>query len=255
MRDESGAIDLTYILRLLKKKFIWIVIAAAVGGVVFYCYSRFFVTPMYTSKISFYVSSRQMATIAPDATLSPNSGTSGQDTITSSQITAAKELIKTYGVILKDTSVTNIISERMGNRFSAAEISSMIAVSAVEDSTIMTISVTSADPKASEEICNYLDEIGSVKIAEVTNTGYIKSIDSASSPKAPSSPNINRYTLIGIMLGILFSCLIIIIVGMLDNTVKSEEELAQRLKVPVLGKIPSMESPGYSSYERQGGYR
>lgn len=250
VRDESGAIDLVYILRLLRKKIIWIIIAAAVGGVLFYCYARFFITPLYTSTISFYVSSQQTATAAPDATLPPDSA------ITSSQISAAKELIKTYGVILKDTSVTSIISDRMGNRYSAEDISAMITVSAVADSTIMRVSVTCADAKAAEEICNYLDEIGSVKISEVTNSGYINSIDSASSPDSPSSPNIKRYLLIGVLLGIILSCAVIILIGMLDNTVKSEEELEQRLKVPVLGKIPAMDASDRTyGYEQRGGYR
>lgn len=250
VRDESGAIDLVYILRLLRKKFIWIILAAAVGGVLFYCYARFFVTPLYTSTISFYVSSHQLATAAPDATVPPDSA------ITSTQIAAAKELIKTYGVILKDTSVTSVISDSIGNRFSPGEISSMISVSAVADSTIMRVSVTCADPKAAEEICNYLDEIGSAKISEVTNSGYIHSIDKASFPKAPSSPNIKRYLFIGVLLGIVLSCTIIIVIGMLDNTVKSEEELEQRLHVPVLGKIPAVEaSQNNYGYKQRGGYR
>ena len=167
MKNESGTIDLVYILRLLKQKLVWIILAAALGGVVFYCYARFFVTPMYTSTISFYVSSHQLATPAPGSD-------SSDSTITSSQITAAKELIKTYGVILKDKSVTGVVSDRIGNRFSAGEIASMISVTALEDSTIMQMSVTCKDAAAAAEICNYLDEIGSAKIQEVTKSGSIK---------------------------------------------------------------------------------
>lgn len=61
----------------------------------------------------------------------------------------------------------------------------------------------------------------------------------AQAPEAPSSPNTKRNTLLGAVLLLALSCGVTILVYLLDNTVKGEEDIRQRLDLPVLGEIPS----------------
>ena len=58
------------------------------------------------------------------------------------------------------------------------------------------------------------------------------------SPTAPSSPNVLMNSAVGGVVGLVIAVIIVLLRSLLDNTVKSEEELKDRFDVPVLGKIP-----------------
>ena len=57
-------------------------------------------------------------------------------------------------------------------------------------------------------------------------------------PDQPSSPNILLNTLIGALLGFIISCIIILLLDMLDIKIKSKEEIANKYSLPILGSIP-----------------
>ena len=62
----------------------WVIlIAVIVGAVLMFVYTRFFVTPLYQSSVSFYV----------------NNGQRSEDKISTSDISASQSLVDTYIVI------------------------------------------------------------------------------------------------------------------------------------------------------------
>lgn len=231
LKAETEAIDLTYLFNLIKKKLLWIILAVLLGSGIMYIYVHFFVSPTYTAVISFCVSTRPA-----DDTISDGSG----EELTRQQQMVIQDLMQTDSVILKHKTVTESISDRMNGKYSADQISSMISFSIPESSFIMDVFVTADNPEDAQLISNYIDEYGTVKVQEITRT-YIRSLKDADLPAAASTP-VKKYVLIGALLGLAISCAIIVIIGMLDTTVKSEEEFKRRIDIPVLGKIPSMKS-------------
>jgi capsular polysaccharide biosynthesis protein len=231
LKAEIEAIDLTYLFNLIKKKLLWIILAVLLGSGIMYAYVHFFVSPTYTAVISFCVSTRPA-----DHTISDGSG----EELTRQQQVVIQDLMQTNSVILKHKTVTESISDRMNGKYSANQISSMISFSIPESSFILDVFVTADNPEDAQLICNYIDEYGTDKVQEITRT-YIRSLKAADLPAAASTP-VKKYVLIGALLGLAISCAIIVIIGMLDTTVKSEEEFKKRIDIPVLGKIPSMKS-------------
>ena len=195
-----------------------------------YAYVHFFVAPTYTATISFCV----------DNSHSDLSADSSGVSLTYQQQLAIQQLMHTDAEIFQHAAVTEAISEKMDHKYSASQISSMISVSVPESSFILDVFVTAENPEDAQSICNYLDECGTPQIEDITRT-YIRSLKSADLPQVASSP-IRRYVVIGALIGLIISCAIIIIIGMLDTTIKSEEEFKKRIDVPVLGKIPFMKS-------------
>ncbi len=63
-------------------------------------------------------------------------------------------------------------------------------------------------------------------------------IDKARPPLAPYKPNVSRNLLLGIMLGLLAGITVAFIIDFFDDSVKSPEELSDKLHVPVLGLVP-----------------
>ena len=66
----------------------------------------------------------------------------------------------------------------------------------------------------------------------------VKTVEEANLPDSPSSPSVMRNTLIVAILGILISAGIIILVFMLDDTVKTPEDVETYLGLNVLASIP-----------------
>jgi capsular polysaccharide biosynthesis protein len=68
------------------------------------------------------------------------------------------------------------------------------------------------------------------------NNVYV--LDEAESTNTPYNVKPAKYSAIAFMIGIVLSCAIIIIINILDTTVKTAEEIEKALKVPVIAQIP-----------------
>lgn len=72
-------------------------------------------------------------------------------------------------------------------------------------------------------------------------------IDRALVPGAPVSPNKRMIILVGVMGGIAFGVAVAILLNLLDNTVRSPEEVEEKLRAKVLGVLPIQE-PAKNGY-------
>lgn len=231
VKEDYETIDLTYIFSLIKKRILWIILAVLLCSGIMYAYVRFFVPPTYTASISFCVDTRNAGSNLTDG---------NHAMLTYQQQQAIQQLMQTDAEILKHKAVTELVADKMNGKYSADKISSMISVSVPESSFIMDVFVTAHNPEDAQLICNYLDECGTAKVQEITNSD-IRSLKASDLPDTASTA-IKKYVAIGAMIGLVISCAIIIIIGMFDRTIKSEEEFKKRIDIPVLGKIPSIKS-------------
>lgn len=83
-------------------------------------------------------------------------------------------------------------------------------------------------------------------------TSTIKVVDAALVPKKPFSPNAKRNIIVGLLLGIFLGIGLAFVIDVLDNTVKSPEDLEKLAGLPSLGLIPHFTPNG--SREKGGGY-
>jgi capsular exopolysaccharide synthesis family protein len=88
-----------------------------------------------------------------------------------------------------------------------------------------------------------LYDIFFTRIKNVSETGgfakpHARIVDRAMTPGAPFKPN-KRLSITAVFLvGLLLGCVVAIALDMLDNTIKSPDDVPQKLKVPLLGAIP-----------------
>ncbi|MGR1496595.1 capsular biosynthesis protein CpsC, partial [Streptococcus agalactiae] len=59
-------------------------------------------------------------------------------------------------------------------------------------------------------------------------------------PKAPSSPNIKKNVLIGFIVGAGLSTIVLVIMGILDDRVNTEEDIEKVLGLTSLGIVPDL---------------
>ena len=225
---------------------IWLVILAAVlCGAIAFSYASFLVTPLYDSSALMYVNNSSFSLGSTSFSIS------------SAELSAAQSLVDTYIVILKTRTTLLDVIEKADLDYSYETLSNMISASAVNGTEIFKISVTSDDPQEAEKIANTIANILPQKISGIVDGSSVRIVDYAVVPSQKASPNITRYTAIGLIIGIALSCLWIVVAELLDDLVHGIDALPNHENIPVLAEIPDLEeshrSKGYYSYYKSKG--
>lgn len=242
-KTENGMdleLDLMEILLILIKR-IWIILACTIGlGVGVFLISRFLITPQYSASISMYVY---------------NGEKRADQLITASDLSTSQKLVQTYIVVLTSNTVLERVSIQLENAYTPEDLRKMIAAASISNTEAFGVTVTNSDPAAAQRIANTIAEFAPDEIIRVVKAGGVEVIDYAVLPVRPSSPHNARNGAIGALLGLILSSLLVIVLAMLDTTVRSEEDLTNKFNLPVLGVIPSLTvskgDGGYGRYEHQ----
>lgn len=123
----------------------------------------------------------------------------------------------------------------------ADELESTITTSNAENTRIMSISVENEDPELAKEIADALREAASVKIQDIMEIDAVNTIDEASMPQEPSSPSVMRNTMLGGVLGAILAIGVIALIFILDDTIKTPDDVEYYLGLNVLTSIPLRE--------------
>lgn len=245
-KQETQEIDLLKLLKELWKR-VWLIVAAAfVCGVACFLYTFFFITPQYKSSALLYVNNNSL-----------DIG-STKVNITSGDINASSSLIDTYVVILKSrTTLEKAIAE--GNLpYSYEQLRSKVSGSSEGNTPIFKITVTDPNPEMAANICNVIVEIMVDKnsgISGIVEGSSVSVIDYAVVARSASSPSYTKNTAIGMLLGFVIACGLIILRSLMDSTIREEEFLLEKYKnIPVLATIPDLLEDSQGGYYGYGGY-
>ncbi len=236
-------IDLQRVFKALLNK-AWLIAGISIlGAVASFLMTFYFITPLYQSAAMFYVN---------------NSNISMGDTsfsISSSDITASKDLVESYIVILKTRTSLNDVIDYTGVDRSYEELRDMISAASVNSTEIFEVVVTSSDPVEAEEIATAIAYILPKRISSIIEGTSAKVVDSAVIPPTPSSPSYPKNVVIGFLLGFLVSAGVVILRQIFDITIREEEDVQQSCSYPVLASVPDMAAPskgGYYYYSHNG---
>ncbi|HFH7364155.1 TPA: Wzz/FepE/Etk N-terminal domain-containing protein [Streptococcus agalactiae] len=206
--------------KLWKKKFLitFVAIAFATAGLF---YSLFIVTPQYTSSTRIYV-------------ITPNNSITAQD------LQARSFLANDYKEIITSTDVLEKVISSEKLNYPSSQLLQKITVSILKDTRVISISVEDANPKMSQKLANSVREAAVSKIKAVTQVEDITTLEKGNLPKAPSSPNIKKNVLIGFIVGAGLSTIVLVIMGILDDRVNTEEDIEKALGLTSLGIVPDL---------------
>jgi len=218
---EEIEIDLKGLFAVLWSKkwiiiFSGIILALLAGGI-----SEFVMPEKYESSTKVYVLNRQTS-----------------DTVTYSDLQTGSQLMKDYQELAVSRTVLEQAILELNLSMSTDELAGMLTVSAITDTRILKITVANQDPYLARSIAFAVREAASVHIRDVMNIESLNVVEDANLPESPSSPNVTRNALLGGILGIVSSVLILFVVFMLDDTIKTAEDVERYLEVSVLASIP-----------------
>ncbi|MBQ8797580.1 MAG: hypothetical protein IJZ56_05250 [Oscillospiraceae bacterium] len=228
-------IDIWHMFKVILSRLWMILLVGAIGGALSVGYARLMVTPTYASSIQLYVNNQY-----PD---SPG--------FSSSQITAGRELVDTYMVILESRNVLEDVLEMTELDYTYNQLKSMVSATAVNETEVFTVTVTGTDPEDAHQLANALADILPDKIAAVVDGSSVRVVDYAVKNGNPVAPSYSRYAMLGVLAGLFMSLLVVVVNDILDTRIHSEEHLATVYKdVPLLAVIPPAASTGKSGYDR-----
>ncbi len=213
--------SLADILAIMIKHFFVIVVCTFIGFLSFFVVNRYITDPSYTAYVQMYVN--------------PNEVTGTGDL---NELNYAQKIISTYINFLRTNQFYEEVTKGSGLNYTANELKAMTAIRSVDNTEIFEISVTSNDPEDSYLLVKTMQEITPDFIRNIKDSSEINIVDPVILPESPSGPNVLFNTLVGGILGLLFSAVFCFVWEAFNIKIKSKDELVKRYSIPVLGSIP-----------------
>lgn len=206
------------------KRYIWIILLCGVlGGGIAFAYSKFMITPIFTAENS-------MLVLTKETTL-----TSLADLQLGSQLTNDyMELIVSRPVLDELMSNLDLYDEFE----TIEELAGTITITNPSNTRILELQVENPDPEKALAIVRELSDISSEYIGDMMEVIPPKIIDEGVVPTRKTSPSNTKNALIGIFAGLFISGGIVVLRSILDDTIKSEEDIEKYLNLSTLSIVP-----------------
>ncbi len=219
-------LDLKELFTIFWNKKTQIILIVAIFMVIGIIYTMGFVTPVYTSSTTLVLAT------------SSNSSNSDTNSITTTDVTLNSKLVSTYSELVKSKNVLRQVKSNLNSDFNEQEMRKNITVTSVKDTEIIEITITQEDPAYAAKIANEIAKVFTQKVAEIYNINNVHVVDEAEVSSSPSNVNHAKDVVIFAFVGIVVAVMYVLIVNMLDTTVKTQEDIERMLKIPVLANIP-----------------
>ena len=219
-------IDVFHLLKILWKRKLLIVLVAFVTGAVAFAYSSFIVKPEFTSTTRIYVVNRNQG---------DKPGLTNQD------LQAGSYLVKDYREIILSQDVLEKVATDLKLDLPPKGLAGKIKVTVPVDTRIVSISVTDRVPEEASRIANSLREVAAQKIISVTRVSDVTTLEEARPATSPSSPNIRRNTMVGLLAGAVIMVVTVLLVELLDTRVNRPEDIEDVLQIALLGVVPNLD--------------
>lgn len=217
---EDMQIDLLELAGVLWRKLWAIVACLVIGAVLAGGYTKLMVTPQYTATSMIYIL--------------------GQTTSISSvaDLQLSSELTADFTIMAKSRSVIQSVIKELDLDMSYEQLVEAVDLENPTDSHILKIHVTNSDPKLAKTISNAMAEAVAENISSVMATDKPSIAEKAITPKAPSSPNLTKNIAMGGIVAAAIAVAIIVLGYLLDDTIKTEEDVRKYLQLNTLAEIP-----------------
>ena len=218
--DDEIEIDLMELFYALKKRILVILAVMVLGAVIAGAYTKLLVTPMYSATSTMLVLTKE-TTLASLADLQLGS-----------------QLTQDYSMLLKTRTVMQDVVDNLDLDMTYQQLENSITINYPEDTRIMQITVTNADPELAKEIVDEVSAVGAQFIGDQMEVVPPKIVEEGEVPTSPDSPSTSRNVMLGALAGLVLSAGVVILMTIMDDTLKSEDDIERYLGISTLASIP-----------------
>ena len=208
---------------LLKRHIAIVIIIPIVAAVLTAAYCWGFMPNEYTAETSIYALTKS------------SNNDKAEDVVTSSDLSASQMLANDFAELAKNDQVRANTAEAIG----LTSLSKFkISVTSSTNTRVIKVSVTSDNPEASALVANELTEQIAETAVRIMNVEAVNVVSEAKAPVNPSGPRRALYTLVAFVAGLFVAIAIVVIMDMVNTTIRNDEEASALLEAPVIGRFP-----------------
>lgn len=216
-------IDLLELLEYFKTKVFWIILAIILAIGIGNIYTILTRVPMYKSDTTIVLVSEK------------------SEGYNSTELQLNKNLIGTYSEIIKSRKVLDPVIKNLDLAYSYNDLKNNIAVSSVNNTEIIKISVSDSNPDQATDIANEIAKVFTIEIQKIYKLNNVSTLDIAISSIKPYNVNYIKDNVVYVAIGLIISCGLVFITFYFDTTIKTSEEIENKLGLTVIGIVPKVE--------------
>ncbi len=228
------SITIQKIVAILLSKIKFIFLLSAVVGMLFFLYSKFMITPMYSTSAMMYVqnyNSKEDRDSSNDDGEKSESINEKNQKIYVSDIQGSSTLAEICVVLFQN-------SDEIVSIYDGCSVSMAVQ----EDTFFVNINVNGPDPQKCANVANQVIEKSKEVFKDNFDYGKIGTIREAKVPYTPYEPRNTKNGFLGVLVGLVAACIIAILLELIDTTIKSDDDIQQMYGIPVFAEIPDFES-------------
>lgn len=219
----------------------YIVLAGVLGLVIAAIYTFAIAVPQYQATAKLYVLN------------------SSDSVINLSDLQLGNYLASDYKEIFNAWEIHQMVRENLGVDYTYTKLKEMVAVSNPSDTRVLYITVTSPDAQEAADMANEYAKVVSNYVAVIMATDRPNTLSVAIKPTAPVSPQKARNLILGLVIGLVLAGGVVVVRFMLDDSVKSPDDVTKHTGMPILAIVPMLDEHGDKKgkgyYRGRGYYR
>ncbi|GAA0176809.1 hypothetical protein SH2C18_01600 [Clostridium sediminicola] len=219
--EKIDLIECFYIFQRRLKLIVAITLSITLITVIF---SYFIIKPVYESRMSIIIGKA--------------TNNNGNSSYNINDVTMYIKAVQTYVEIAKSEDVAERAQEILEGKFSTEELKDMLSVIPQSDTQIMEIVVRTNNREEAKVIVTAFTQAFKENAQKLIPNGSIEVFQNPKVPKKPVKPNKEMNTILGFIIGVAISLATTLIMELLDNTIKSKDEVERYTELSVMGIIP-----------------
>ena len=221
-RDDIIEINLGELFAVLLGRAFLIISAGIFFGLAGLFISKFIMHPVYDSTTKIYILNKEE-----------------NQTVTYSDVQISTQLTQDYAELIKSRYVLEEVIQRLNLVDVAYEdLSRVLKVDTPSDTRIVAITARDEDPLMAMQIANCIREVASEHITNVMDIDAINVAETANVPIKKAGPSVTRWTIIAGFLGAVLVAFFVILEYLLDDTIKSNDDVERYLGLSTLALVP-----------------
>ena len=223
-KEDESEIDLLEIAYMLWKK-LWLILIVTIAGFILAgMYTVFCIQPTYKSTSVLYIISKS-TTLASVADLDLGTKLAGD-----------------YEILIKSRPTLEQVIENLDLDMTPGQLKKCVTTENPSNTHMMNITVTYTNPEMATKIANELATVTQERVPAVMAQDQPRIAEEAVVPTSKSAPNTKKNCMIGAMIGFVLICAILIVRFLMDNTIRTEEDVEHYLGLTTLALIPNEEN-------------
>lgn len=210
-----------------------IIACALIGMILFGAYSFILATPVYEATCKLYVVS------------------SSDSAINLSDLQIGSYLTSDYTQVFETWEVQEQVMQNLGLDYSYTKMRNMVSVTNPSNTRILAITVSSSNPKEAAAMANEYADVASNYISDTMATDEPRILSRALEPLRPVAPRKLFNTVLGGFLGALVMIAFITVQFLLDDKIKTAEDIRKYAGMPTLAVVPTNGEFDRSNHEKK----